>query len=635
MTLWILDAFISGDKVFLKIYSEDDRYVVDQRVDLAFYGYIASREAGRITEELRGVDGVDDAWVEEWRSPLFYDSKIPVVVFKTRSYSVLRRVLKASTSRNLRAINTFPHPLIEALYRAGVRPLTMVKYVSEKRVETSNWDPSSRDPRVEYIVLGFSEGYFTVETHSNALRFWSIEELADYVASRKFHVGFADPYVYARLIEIEPRIATSVCKWVTGGAFSPHEYFEWSRLSYTPLSLMNNITIGRVLTTIESLHARRLKIIIDKSQSRRESWRSLRELMIYDRGGVIYQPRAGLYWCVCQVDFKSLYPNIIVKYNVSGETVNKPICRNTLTPTWTPHRICLDESGVVPVSIRELIGLKDFYDELYKKTGERAYVERKNAVKWILVASFGYLGYRNSIFGSVVAHEVVTSASREIMKKTRLVVEREGFKVIHAIVDSVFVAGVKTPDECLVLRDKIEEETGFKAKVEAHYVWLYIPKSFNSNESVANKYYGLLSDNTWKIKGILAVRGDTPLLVKRAQLEALEKLFEARTPSELIVKITETKTILDKYMGLLKSRIIDLRELVISRSSRVRGEYSRPPLYVRVAQAPYRLIYVQGKLTPLWENMLVEYDVDKYLELLEKAWRELPEISEVDKNTCC
>ena len=85
------------------------------------------------------------------------------------------------------------------------------------------------------------------------------------------------------------------------------------------------------------------------------------------------------------------------------------------------------------------------------------------------MASFGYLGYRNSLFGSVMAHETVTSTSREIMRKARLTVEKEGYKVVHAIVDSIFVVEVETFDECMSLRDKIMRETEFEAKTEAHY----------------------------------------------------------------------------------------------------------------------------------------------------------------------
>jgi hypothetical protein len=85
LTEWILDAYISSNRVLLRVYREEDGSLVDQRVDLDFYGYIAGGEVERVAEELRGVDGVEDAWVEEWRSPPFYDSKVRVVVFKTRS----------------------------------------------------------------------------------------------------------------------------------------------------------------------------------------------------------------------------------------------------------------------------------------------------------------------------------------------------------------------------------------------------------------------------------------------------------------------------------------------------------------------------------------------------------------------
>ncbi|MEM0506110.1 MAG: hypothetical protein QXW58_02475, partial [Thermosphaera sp.] len=104
-------------------------------------------------------------------------------------------------------------------------------------------------------------------------------------------------------------------------------------------------------------------------------------------------------------------------------------------------------------SIKKLIELKEVYDELAKKTGKSLYEYRKSAVKWILVASFGYLGYRNSLFGSVMAHEVVTSSSREVMRQARLITERHGYRVVHAIVDSIFIEGVRSEDECRVIKE--------------------------------------------------------------------------------------------------------------------------------------------------------------------------------------
>jgi hypothetical protein len=122
----------------------------------------------------------------------------------------------------------------------------------------------------------------------------------------------------------------------------------------------------------------------------------------------------------------------------------------------------------------------------------------------------------------------------------------------------------------------------------------------------------------------MAVRSDTPPLVKKAELEALAKLFEARTPSELEEKIEEANHVIDEYIELVEKREVDPRELVVSRTSGVRDRYRRPPRYVLESKPPYRLIYVNGELVPFEKALNRSYDVDKYVELLEKTRRELP-----------
>ncbi|MEM0001908.1 MAG: DNA polymerase domain-containing protein [Desulfurococcaceae archaeon] len=618
---WLLNATIREDKVILTLYDEEAGSLEEKDVNLFFHGYLMGKDPVLISRELNKLDGVENAWIEKWRAPSFHDAPVDVVVYRTRSYRLLMEIAKSSLIKGIKVVNTFPHPLVEALYRAKIRPLTRIKTTSGNEQE---WMPFERDPGVNYVVLGFENGYFMVKTRSKTLYLRELEDIVNYIVPEKFHLGFADPYVYTELIKVEPAITRSAYIWITGGAFDPSEYFEWSRLSYTPLSLMNNITIGKILTTIEALYARDRRILVDKTHGRREPWRTMRQLLINDRGGVVYQPKPGLYWNVCQVDFKSLYPSIMVKYNVSGETVDKTNCsRRTILP-WTPHSVCFDEEGVVPASIKKLIYLKDLYDELFKKTGEHIYEYRKKAIKWILVASFGYLGYRNSLFGSVMAHEVVTSTSREIMRQAKIVAEKEGYGVIHIIVDSIFVTGISSSEECEYLKEKIEKKTGFKAKVEAHYTWLYIPRSLNYERSVANKYYGLLSDGSFKLKGIMAVRKDTPLLVKRAQLEALGKLMGTRSPLEMVSSIQGAHEVIDYYVEKLKRSQVDPYELIISRFSRVRESYLKPPSYISKTNPPYRLVYVDGKLVPFNECSLMRIDVDKYVWLLEKARSELP-----------
>jgi len=51
---------------------------------------------------------------------------------------------------------------------------------------------------------------------------------------------------------------------------------------------------------------------------------NISELRASDKGGMFFQAGAWRAWKVHQIDFTSLYPSIIVKYNLSPETIEHP-----------------------------------------------------------------------------------------------------------------------------------------------------------------------------------------------------------------------------------------------------------------------------------------------------------------------
>ena len=67
------------------------------------------------------------------------------------------------------------------------------------------------------------------------------------------------------------------------------------------------------------------------------------------------------------------------------------------------------------------------------------YNKRQAALKWILVTSFGYLGFNNSKFGRVDAHIAVCAFARNILLQTSKIAEIHGFDIIHGIVDSIWI----------------------------------------------------------------------------------------------------------------------------------------------------------------------------------------------------
>jgi DNA polymerase-2 len=68
------------------------------------------------------------------------------------------------------------------------------------------------------------------------------------------------------------------------------------------------------------------------------------------------------------------------------------------------------------------------------------YKERQNALKWMLVTCFGYLGYKNARFGRIEAHEAVTAHGRDKLLTAKEISETAGFTVLHGLTDCLWLA---------------------------------------------------------------------------------------------------------------------------------------------------------------------------------------------------
>ena len=69
-------------------------------------------------------------------------------------------------------------------------------------------------------------------------------------------------------------------------------------------------------------------------------------------------------------------------------------------------------------------------------------------LKWLLVCCFGYTGYKNARFGKIEAHEAINALAREKLLVAKEAAEQRGFRVLHALVDSIYVqkSGVRSQE---------------------------------------------------------------------------------------------------------------------------------------------------------------------------------------------
>ena len=215
------------------------------------------------------------------------------------------------------------------------------------------------------------------------------------------------------------------------------------------------------------------------------------------------------------------------------------------------------------------------------------YSRKQTALKWMLVTSFGYLGYRNARFGRIEAHEAVTAFGREKLLTAKEICEEMGFELLHALTDSLWIRkkGLNE-EEVLELCQKISEVTGVNMGLEGIYRWMaFLPSKRNPRSPVANRYFGIFKNGKVKARGLSFRRSDTPPLVQEGQLQMVEALAEAKDVEEYRSKIPKVLDLLLEYHLLLKDGRVHEEDLVIGKTiSREPNEYKVDSLTALAAQ---------------------------------------------------
>ena len=188
-----------------------------------------------------------------------------------------------------------------------------------------------------------------------------------------------------------------------------------SRESYSlqgsPASLPNltsRFTPGTLISSYEVFEALRRGIAVPFRKRDAEGLRNISDLRACDKGGMIFQPEPGVYEKVHQIDFTSLYPSIIVKYNLSPESIEHP-----------------ETKGFLSTVLSSLLSLRIETKRLKKTNPD--YAGMDSVLKWMLVTCFGYTGYRNAKFGQIQVHERITAISRELLMQIKELAEGMGF----------------------------------------------------------------------------------------------------------------------------------------------------------------------------------------------------------------
>jgi len=334
-----------------------------------------------------------------------------------------------------------------------------------------------------------------------------------------------------------------------------------------------------------------------------------------DRGGLVFQPTAGIFENVAVLDFSSKMASIMIEYNVSPETVV------SLEEDGEGYEIpelgvkVLSRPGLIPQTLRSMrdkrLALKRFLKSMDKNDSRyraryRRYKAVSNALKWLTVVCYGRLGFANSTFGRINAHEVVSFLSRKAITESKSIAEAMGFDVLHVYVDSLFVSRPGASKENFqALANEIEKKTHLPMDLENLYAWFaFLSSRQNPNLSVANRFYGIATNGEHKIRGLALRRGDTCRFVADTQRGVLDILTKETDCAKLVDLLPEVLAFVQERFDLLKNKIIRLDELVIAQTlSREPDAYS---VLSPLANAA-RQLQVQGRTVKMGQRIRFIY----------------------------
>ena len=346
---------------------------------------------------------------------------------------------------------------------------------------------------------------------------------------------------------------------------------ERSRFGFIPLDLAAQWTSNRLVDSRNSYELMQRGYIVPERPKFFEHPRDVQEVGSEDKGAMIIPPVVGLQDNVAELDFESEFANVIINNNISYETVDSAEG---------------EAEGLLPSVMRRFLARRLYFKRL-RKTFQRESVEldyceqRQTSLKLILCVLYGTSGCAWNRFGNVLTFEKVNSVARDVMLKAVKRVEEDGFRVVYADTDALFVKrdGATSSDYTKVA-DAVQETVGIPIALDHYYRHLVLlPRKMDSRTPAFKRYFGLTYGGELVCRGIEQRRHDTPLFVKEVQ-EAMMRALLSHEGTEVYSKgVPAAFKILEGAVEQLAAKDIDIFKLVVKKELRQDAELydTRPP----------------------------------------------------------
>ncbi len=334
-------------------------------------------------------------------------------------------------------------------------------------------------------------------------------------------------------------------------------------LSTVSMLPLDDVTNGGTSTYVDSLLIRRadrenIGVPMSSSKFSNDTY----------EGGYVHTMEPGLYDMIVVLDFKSMYPSMIIKYNICFTTLNP--AGNIVAPNGARFLSPDVRKGLIPDLLENLMKRRDEVKKLMKSDPDNYdyYDGLQAAIKVLMNTFYGVLGTSFYRFTNREISSAITAYARRTITSIIDDLEKSGNKVIYGDTDSIFIeSGKKTLDEAIDYGNKLSSDISERENLILEFEKIMDPLfSHGAKKRYAGKIvYPPGSSGEILVRGYETRRTDSFDL----QSEALSNVFNLILERD----VEGAKTYAEDLVKKVSTGNIDTSKLVISRSVKSFNSY--------------------------------------------------------------
>jgi len=273
-------------------------------------------------------------------------------------------------------------------------------------------------------------------------------------------------------------------------------------------------------------------------------------------GGYVLDSRPGIHENVWVFDYRSLYPSIILTFNI--DPLGHARAKRDASASWVqaPNGAVFPRGeGLLPGILRRLFPER----EEARRKGDRV---AALAVKILMNSFYGVLATPRCRFHSTAVSNAITTFGHTVLLWTKARLEGMGYPVIYGDTDSVFVlSGIADPRAAQArgaevaaalnaaltewVRQQYDLPSHLQLEFERLFLKFFMPSLRHAREGSKKRYAGLVETPAGRqlsVTGLELVRRDWTVLAKDFQRHLLEKVLEGEAVEGFIARfVTELR----------------------------------------------------------------------------------------------